>query len=78
MQKNLLELEAAIVSGCNGETPPQKNIGGYSSISVINILNDRISFLENELSLNGTRIDYLFTNPRTVQIVVKVLIFMKV
>ena len=50
MEKKLLKLEAAIVAGIDEETPPQNNIGGNSSISVVNILKDRISVLENELS----------------------------
>ena len=59
MEKKLLKLEATIVSGCNGETPPQNNISGNSSISVTNILKDRISFPENKLSKKDTIIDYL-------------------
>ena len=61
MEKKLLELETAIVSGCNGQTPPQNNISGNSlaSISVINVLKDRIFFLENELYQKDTLIDYL-------------------
>ena len=56
-------------------------------ISVTNLLKDRISFPENQLSKKDTIIDYLSNelntnqnkvNPRTVQIVVEVLIFMKV
>ena len=35
------------------------SISGNSSIPVINILKDRISFLENELSTKGVIIDYL-------------------
>ena len=80
----MLELEAAIVSGCNGETPPQNNISGNSSISIINILKDRISIQENELSRKDTITDYLpnksITSKRSkspMQIVVEVLIFMK-
>ena len=59
MEKKLLEPETTIVSACIGETPPQNNITGNSSISVINILKDRISFLENELSKKDTIINYL-------------------
>ena len=55
----MLRLEAAIVAGCNEETPPQNNISGNSSISVVNILKDKIPSLENELSKNDTRTDYL-------------------
>ena len=59
MEKKLLEPETTIVSACIGETPPQNNISGNSAISVINILKDRISFLENELSKKDTIINYL-------------------
>ena len=54
-------MEAAIVPGCNGQTSPQNNISGNSItlISVINILKNRISFLENELSKKDTIINYL-------------------
>ena len=60
--KNLLKLGSAIVSGCNGQTPSQNSISGNSSISVINILNNRISFLENELFKKDTIIDYLLND----------------
>ena len=60
----MVQLEAAIVSGCNGQTPPQNNISRNSSISVTNILKDGIFFPENELSKK--------------QKVIEVLIFMKV
>ena len=48
-KKKFLELEAAIVSGRNEQTPPQNNISGnyLTSILVINILKNRISFLES-------------------------------
>ena len=59
VEKKLLEPETTIVSACIGKTPPQNNITGNSSISVINILKDRISFLENELSKKDTIINYL-------------------
>ena len=59
VEKKLLEPETTIVSACIGETPPQNNITRNSSISVINILKDRISFLENELSKKDTIINYL-------------------
>ena len=57
--KNVVELEATVVSGCNEQTPPQNNISGSSSISVINTLKDRISFLEIELSKKALMIDYI-------------------
>ena len=50
----MLRLEAAIVADCNEKTPPENNISGNSSISVVNILKDRFSFLQND-----TIIDYL-------------------
>ena len=55
----LLILEAVIVADCNEKPPPRNNISGNSSMSVVNILKDRISFLENELSKKDTIIDYL-------------------
>ena len=55
----MLKVEATIIAGCNEETPPQNNISGNSSISVVNILKNRISFLENELSKEDTIIHYL-------------------
>ena len=60
-KKKFLELEAAIVSGRNEQTPPQNNISGnyLTSILVINILKNRISFLESELSKKDTIINYL-------------------
>ena len=59
MEKKLLRLEATIVVECNEETPQQNNISGNSSISVVSILKDRVSFPENELSKKDTLIDYL-------------------
>ena len=59
VEKKLLRLEATIVVECNEETPQQNNISGNSSISVVSILKDRISFPENELSKKDTLIDYL-------------------
>ena len=59
VEKKLLKVEATIIAGCNEETPPQNNISGNSSISVVNILKNRISFLENELSKEDTIIHYL-------------------
>ena len=72
-KKKFLELEAAIVSGRNEQTPPQNNISGnyLTSILVINILKNRISFLESELSKKDTIINFklmsneLITSERT-------------
>ena len=60
VEKKLFELEAAIVVDCNVQIPPQ-NISGNSltSISVINVLKSRISYLQNELSKKDTIFDYL-------------------
>lgn len=56
----MLELEAALVSVCNAQTPPQNNISANSltSVSVIIILKPRISFLVKELSKKDV-IDYI-------------------
>ena len=60
LEKKLLELEAAKVSGCYGQTPPQNNTSGNSltSLSIMNILKDSISFLGNELCKKNTIIDF--------------------
>ena len=65
----MLELEAALVSVCNAQTPPQNNISANSltSVSVIIILKDRISFLEKGLSKKDT-IDYISTESITLKI----------
>ena len=61
VEKKLLKLEATIVSGCNGQTPAQNNISGNSltSVSVINMLINRIFFLEIELSKKDVIINHL-------------------
>ena len=61
MEKKLFEPEAAVASGCNGQTSPQNNVSGNSltSVSVINILKDRVFFLENTLSKKDLIIDFL-------------------
>ena len=60
VEKKLLELETFVI-GCNGQTLLQNNVSGNSlaPISVIDLLKDSISFLENELSKKDTIVDYL-------------------
>ena len=60
--KKLIKTRVCYSIRCNGQTPSQNSISGNSSISVINILNDRISFLENELFKKDTIIDYLLND----------------
>ena len=61
VQTTLLELEAAVMSGFNGQTSSQDNISENSlaSIFVISILKDSISCLENELTKKDRIINFL-------------------